>query len=254
MLKIIAIVYYFILLGYSIDFFLLLFGVTAIGQDLIIPFILLTLMGVIACCYFIQLFRLRRGIMIILTIISIILITEQLTHYALNKTFFILTWQPDSILLLVLNWTTKYSIWLFIFAVSYALGFRNSRTLQPLIASFVAIVFYVLVIPLVYDPVQFMAHNNAGLLYENAWPITFIWLAVAFIIDLILLQLEVGYEVVYSKICTRKILILFYSLMALIISICALAGLWLTSIVAAILIIATTTLLLEKEDKDIEQS
>lgn len=247
-MKTIAIVYYLILLGYIVDFLLLLFDVTTLGQDLLIPFVLLTLMGIIACCYFIDMFRLKIGIAVIALIISLVLLAEKLTELLIHEAFFIQTVQSDSLIVTIFGVTSKLSIWLILFAVSYALGFTNSRTIQPLIASFVAVVFYILVVPLVYDSKQFLINNHTGLLYENVWPVTFIWLGLAFGIDLLLLQIERSKGIIYSKSCTRKILVLFYGLMALIISICALGGLWLTSIIATILIIATTTLLLVKED------
>ncbi|RUS57364.1 hypothetical protein QI30_07235 [Kurthia sp. 3B1D] len=249
-MKIIAIVYYLILAGYVVDFLLLLFDVTTVGHDLLIPFVLLTFMGIIACCYFIEMFRLKIGITVIVLIISLVLLAEKLTQMILHEAFFIQTFHSDSLIVSMLAVTSKLSIWLFLFAVSYALGFTNSRTIQPLIASFVAVVFYILVVPLVYDSQQFLMNNTTGLLYENVWPVTFVWLGLAFGIDLLLLQIERGMGIIYSKKCTRKILLLFYSLMALIISICALAGLWFTSIIATILIIATTTLLLVKEDAE----
>lgn len=233
-----------------VDFLLLLFDVTTVGQDLLIPFLLLILMGMIACCYFIEMFRWKIGIAVIVLIISIVLLAEKLTHLLLHEAFFIQTFQTNSLLVSTLTVTSKLSIWLFLFAVNYALGFTNSRTIQPLIASFVAVVFYILVVPLVYDSQQFLMNNTTGLLYENVWPVTFVWLGLAFGIDLLLLQIERGKGIIYSKNCTRKILLLFYGLMALIISVCALAGLWFTSIIATILIIATTTLLLVKEDAE----
>jgi hypothetical protein len=231
-----------------IDFCLLLTGMTALGKDLTIPFTLLTLIGVIASCYLVQLFGWRIGSAVVIGIISVVLIVDYMMQLWIGETLFSHQFDTQRWFVALLHKTSELSIWLFIVAVTYALGFTNSRTLQPLIASFIAIVFYVLVVPLVYDTQAFMESNAAGFLYENVKVVTFFWLILAFVIDLILLQVEHFRSVHYSKICTRRMLVLFYGLMALIISMCAFSGLWLTSFIATILIVATLTLLLVKED------
>ncbi|WP_010287870.1 hypothetical protein [Kurthia massiliensis] len=247
-MKAIAVIYYVILAGYIVDFMMLVTGMTALGEDLTIPFTLLTLIGIIASCYLIQLFGAWFGIGIIIGIIALVLGIDTILQWLIEEPLFSHNFSSDFWLTSLLHKTSEVSIWLFIAAVSYALGLTNSRTLQPLIASFVAIVFYVLVVPIVYDTVTFTENNAKGLLYENVKVVTFVWLILAFVIDLILLQLQHFRRVYYSKSCTRRMLILFYGLMVLIISMCAISGLWLTSIVATILIVATLTLLLVKED------
>lgn len=247
-MKLIAVIYYLILIGYLIDFGLLLAGMTALGKDLTIPFTLLTFIGIIAVCYLLQLFGWRIGIVVVITIITLVLIVDYMMQLWLGEPLFSHQFEAQHWFVSLLHKISELSIWLFIVAVTYALGFTNSRTLQPLIASFIAIVFYVLVVPLVYDTKAFMASNAAGLLYENVKVVTFVWLILAFVIDLLLLQVERFCNISYSKICTRRMLVLFYGLMALIISMCAFSGLLLTSVIATILIVATLTLLLVKED------
>lgn len=244
----IAVIYYVILAGYIIDFIMLISGMTALGKDLTIPFTLLTLIGIIASFYLIQLFGIRFGSGIIIGIIGVVLGVDALLQWLIAEPLFSHTFATDNWFIAVLHKTSEVSIWLFITAVSYALGLTNSRTLQPLIASFVAIVFYVLVVPIVYDTATFTENNAKGLLYENVKVVTFVWLGLAFTFDLLLWKLERFHDICYSTICTRRMLLLFYGLMVFIISICAIFGLWLTSIVASILIVATLTLLLVKED------
>lgn len=247
-MKLIAVIYYVILIGYIIDFCLLLSRMTALGEDLTIPFTLLTLIGIMASCYLMQLFGWRIGSVVVIGIMMIVLVIDHVMQTWVGEPLFSHQLHEKNAFVIFLRRASEVSIWLFIAAVTYALGLTNSRTLQPLIASFIAIVFYVLVVPLVYDTKAFMANNEAGFLYENVKTITFVWLVLAFLIDLLLLQIERFRDVYYPKIYTRRMLILFYGLMALIISICALSGLWLTSLIATILIVATLTLLLVKED------